>query len=383
MASQTDDRPRPDPASVKLFLCGDVMLGRGIDQILPRPCPPRIQEPHLRSALGYVELAERANGPIPRPAPPAYVWGDALEEWTRARPDLRIMNLETSVTRSEDAWPKGINYRMSPENVGVLAAAGVDCCVLANNHVMDWGTQGLLDTLACLHAQGLRTAGAGRDLEEAAAPAVFDLGGRGRVLVFGLCLADSGVPPAWAAGPGRPGVNLADLTSRTVDALARRAAAVRRSGDLVVVSIHWGPNWGYGVPEAERRFAHALIERARVALVHGHSSHHPKAAEVHAGRLVLYGCGDFLNDYEGIGGYEQFRSELALMYFATLRAGDGELQALEMPPFRVRRFRLERAAAADAGWLARRLDEEYSRFGARLAYAGGRLRLLTPARSPA
>jgi len=117
--------------------------------------------------------------------------------------------------------------------------------------------------------------------------------------------------------------------------------------------------------------------------VHGHSAHHPKAAEVHAGRLVLYGCGDFLNDYEGIGGYEAFRSELVLMYFASLRASTGELRALEMTPMRIRRFRLERADAAEIDWLVRRLDEEYSRFGGRLARVGDRMRLMQPARSPA
>jgi poly-gamma-glutamate synthesis protein (capsule biosynthesis protein) len=378
MAASYSDDAQP----LKLSLCGDVMLGRGIDQILPHPCPPPLYEPHMRSALGYVQLAERASGPIPRPAAPAYVWGDALEALARARPDLRIMNLETSVTCSERAWPKGVNYRMSPENLDALEASGVDCCVLANNHVMDWGPDGLMDTLASLQARGVRTAGAGRDLEAAAAPAVLDLGVRGRVLVFGLCLADSGVPAEWRAGPARPGVNLVDLTSRTVEALARRIAEARRPRDVVVASIHWGPNWGYGTPDAQRRFAHALVDRAGVALVHGHSSHHPKGAEVYTGRLILYGCGDALNDYEGIGGYEAFRSELVLLYFASL-AVSGELRELEMTPFRIRRFRLERASAADVDWLVRRLDEEYARFGGRLALAEGDIRLLQSTGSPA
>jgi poly-gamma-glutamate synthesis protein (capsule biosynthesis protein) len=176
-------------------------------------------------------------------------------------------------------------------------------------------------------------------------------------------------------------VNLVELTSGAVEELARRIAEVRRPGDVAVASIHWGPNWGYAVPDAQRRFAHALIDRAGVSVVHGHSSHHPKAAEVHSARLVLYGCGDFLNDYEGIGGYEGFRAELVPMYFATLKTVTGELQELELLPLRIRRFRLERASEADADWLVRRLDEEYSDFGLRLAPAGGRIRMLQPARS--
>ena len=138
------DHTKPSPNKpIRLFLCGDVMTGRGVDQILPYPCDPRLHEPYMDSAIDYVRLAEQAVGPIPRAVDFSYVWGAALEELSHARPDARIINLETSVTRS-DAWlDKGINYRMSPENAACLRAAGVDCCVLANNHVLDWGRAGL------------------------------------------------------------------------------------------------------------------------------------------------------------------------------------------------------------------------------------------------
>ena len=131
----------------RLFLCGDVMTGRGIDQVLPHPCDPALYEDYVESAMDYVQLAEAANGAIPRSVDPAYIWGVALDEFARMRPNARIINLETSITRSEDHAPKGINYRMSPANADCLRAAGIDCCVLANNHVLDWGRRGLLDTL--------------------------------------------------------------------------------------------------------------------------------------------------------------------------------------------------------------------------------------------
>ena len=86
--------------SVRLFLCGDVMTGRGIDQILPHPCDPALHEDYVQSAIDYVRLAEQLNGPIQRPVNPAYIWGAAIEEWSRAKPDARIVNLETSITRS-------------------------------------------------------------------------------------------------------------------------------------------------------------------------------------------------------------------------------------------------------------------------------------------
>src|SRR5687767_13905183 len=113
------------------------MSGRGVDQVLPHSCAPHLYEDGVRSALAYVTLAERAHGAVPRPVDYRYVWGAALDVLARARPDARIVNLETSVTTCEDAYPKRINYRMHPHNVALLTAARVDCCVLANNHVLD------------------------------------------------------------------------------------------------------------------------------------------------------------------------------------------------------------------------------------------------------
>ncbi|MGZ8196552.1 MAG: CapA family protein, partial [Methylosarcina sp.] len=140
-----------DLRTITLFLCGDVMTGRGIDQVLPHPVNPQIHEPFMTSAEGYVKLAEKANGPIPKPADFSYIWGDALEEFRSICPDVRIINLETAVTTSSDFWPgKGIHYRMHPENIPCLTAAGIDCCVLANNHVLDWGYAGLRETLTSL-----------------------------------------------------------------------------------------------------------------------------------------------------------------------------------------------------------------------------------------
>lgn len=349
---------------VRLFLCGDVMTGRGIDQVLPAPCDPEIHEPYLKSALDYVRIAEEANGPIPRRAPPAYVWGDALQELERAAPAARIVNLETAVTRSSEWTPKGINYRMSPANVACLTAARIDCCALANNHVLDWGPAGLAETIATLRGAGIRTAGAGRDLAEAQAPAELALAGGGRILVFSLALPTSGVPQEWAAAAGAGVAWLREASDEAVEQLAASVRAARRPGDLVIASVHWGPNWGYAISPAERDFARGLVARAGVDVFHGHSSHHPKAIEVCEGKLILYGCGDLINDYEGIGGHAGFRPDLGLMYFPTLDRGSGRLVGLEMAAMRMRRFSARRASADDARWLCETLDRESRPFGA-------------------
>lgn len=358
---------RPDPegrAPVPLFLGGDVMTGRGIDQILGHPSDPALHEHYVHDARKYVALAERASGPIPRKADDDYVWGEALVQWKARRPALRIVNLETSITRRARPWPKGINYRMSPANIGVLTAARFDCCGLANNHVLDWGPEGLAQTLAVLRGSRIAVAGAGERLAAAQAPAVLPLPGGRRLLVFAAATGDSGVPDDWAARETRAGVwRLPDLSARTVALVAAELARHRRAGDLVMFSLHWGGNWGYEVAPAERAFAHALIDEAGVHLLHGHSSHHPKAVEVHHGHLVLYGCGDLLNDYEGIGGHEAYRSDLGLMYFPQLETSHGRLCELALVPTRIRGFRIQPAAPEDRRWLSDAMRREYGRMG--------------------
>jgi len=358
---------QPRQRSIRLFLCGDVMTGRGIDQVLAQPCDPVLHESYVQSAMEYVHLAEAVNGPIPRGVDPSYIWGAALDEFERMRPDARIINLETSITRSEDYALKGINYRMSPENADCLKAAAIDCCVLGNNHVLDWGRRGLLDTLVTLEHLQIKTSGAGRNLGEAGAPAALDIAGNGRVLVFSFACVSSGTPRGWAATSEIPGVNLLTEPSgagalRVADEIAR----VARPSELIIVSVHWGPNWGYEIPHEHRSFAHALIDRADVSIIHGHSSHHAKAIEVYRNRLILYGCGDFLNDYEGITGYEEFRDDLVLMYFAEV-APAGTLAALEIVPLQIRNFQPVHPSKQDICWMQQTLDRESRKFGARIA----------------
>jgi poly-gamma-glutamate synthesis protein (capsule biosynthesis protein) len=377
-------RPRasgsqPVKSTVTLFLCGDVMLGRGIDQILEHPSDPVLHEPAIDSALGYVRLAERVSGELPRKVAPSYVWGDALGELEARHPDARIINLETSVTTSSEPWPKGINYRMHPRNVGAITAARVDICSLANNHVLDWEEAGLIETLATLSRAHVATAGAGSTLSAARAPAIKHLtpsegAKERRVLVFAAATDDSGVPGSWAATAEAPGVHrLRDLSNETALDVARDVRHYARSGDIVVFSVHWGGNWGYGVSADKREFAHRLIDEAGVHIIHGHSSHHVRPVEVHNGGLILYGCGDFINDYEGIGGHEEYRDDLGLMYFPTLDAESGRLLELVLVPTRIWRFRVNRASGDDRAWMLETLRRESGRYGCGVEERAGEL----------
>jgi poly-gamma-glutamate capsule biosynthesis protein CapA/YwtB (metallophosphatase superfamily) len=353
--------------ALSLFLCGDVMPGRGIDQVLPHPGNPVLYESSVRDARDYMQLAEMANGPIPRPVDFTYIWGEALAALERAGTDVRIINLETSITASEDFWPnKAVLYRMHPRNIGCLTAARIDCCCLANNHVLDWGYRGLQETLQTLALAGVAHTGAGEDAAAACAPAVLNVAGKGRVLVFALGATTSGIPCTWGATADHAGVNLVEeLSAPTAHRIARQMLQHQRPGDVIVASIHWGSNWGYDISAEQITFAHGLIE-AGVSLVHGHSSHHVKAIEVYRDRLILYGCGDFLTDYEGIRGYEAFRGDLALMYLAQVDAQQNRLVALRLIPWQARKFQLHRASADDTVWLRDRLNQLGAPFGTRV-----------------
>jgi poly-gamma-glutamate capsule biosynthesis protein CapA/YwtB (metallophosphatase superfamily) len=354
--------------TVTIFLCGDVMLGRGVDQILPYPGDPSLRERQVRDARIYVELAESLNGIIPRPVDWAWPWGDALELLDAAQCHARIVNLETSVTASSDFAPgKGVHYRMNPANLPALTVARPDACVLANNHVLDFGRRGLLETLDVLSTAGLRIAGAGQSSADAEAAVVVPLpGSSGRLIIVAFGTPSSGIPLSWAAGSDRAGVNLlARFTDAQADQLCDRAGIVRQPGDVVIASAHWGSNWGYDIELDQVRFAHRLIDGG-FDLVHGHSSHHPRPLEVYRGKLILYGCGDLIDDYEGIRGHEQYRGDLRLLYLVRVDQSSGRLLGLHLVPLQAGQLRLHRASAGDAEWLQRVLDTVCQPFGARI-----------------
>ncbi|WP_280508414.1 CapA family protein [Nocardia flavorosea] len=351
--------------TVTVLLGGDVMLGRGVDQLLPHPGHPGLHEPCVRDARRYVELAEQANGPIPRPYGFTGPWGAADRLLAELAPDVRLVNLETAITTDGSfAAGKEVHYRMHPGNLAALTAFRPDACALSNNHSLDFGIRGLADTRAALTRAGIRAVGAGVNLAAAQRPVAVPAPGGHRVLIASVSTLSSGVPADWAAGRDSPGIWLIDRPSvRHADEVAARLAPLTPNGDRTIVSVHWGPNWGYGTGLGEQEFAHRLID-AGIDIVHGHSAHHPRAIEIYRGKPILYGCGDIVDDYEGIGGHESYRPELRLLYLIGLDPG-GPAE-VRMLPLRIRRMRLERAGPADTRWLRTTLGEISARFGTRI-----------------
>lgn len=358
------DQKNINNSGITIFLCGDVMTGRGIDQILPYSVDARLYESYVKDAREYVRLAERKNGSIAQPVSYRYIWNDALEVWKAMSPDFRLINLETSITTHEVPWlDKAVNYRMHPGNIEIFRASETDYCALANNHILDWGVEGLQETIRTLNSANIQHSGAGNNAREALEPAILKKDDK-RILVFSYGSETSGVPHSWSAGPHQAGINmLPGMSSYAFGKLSSSIKNFTRENDIVIFSVHWGGNWGYRIPVLQREFAHRLIEEAGVDIVHGHSSHHPKGIEIYKSRLILYGAGDFINDYEGIGGYEQYRDDLTLMYFPEIDPGSGALISCRLFPMQIRNMQLNHPGKDDVNPMLDMLNREGEELG--------------------
>jgi poly-gamma-glutamate capsule biosynthesis protein CapA/YwtB (metallophosphatase superfamily) len=368
-----------DPARLRLALCGDVMLGRGIDQILPHPGNPAIyvSQNGIMDANVYVRAAEQRHGAIPGDRRFDYVWGDALTVFANFAPDLRLINLETAITAQGKPWPnKWIHYRMNPRNVAVLVHANIDFCSLANNHVMDWGYVGLAETMNTLATAGITRAGAGRNRAHASSPAIMSVPGKGRAIIVSFAMLSGHMPVPWSADAEKPGVNLIEASGPGLEVVKRSVADVKRPNDVLIASVHAGTNFGHEIEPAERDLFRRLIDEAGFDLIHCHSSHHVKAIELHSGRPILYGTGDLINDYEGLPARPEraaFSSNVGMIAFADFSPVSGACTGLFLCPTRLRRMRVERADADDAERLAAMLNRESACFGTRIENRDGLL----------
>ncbi|MFC5525438.1 CapA family protein [Rhodanobacter ginsengisoli] len=233
-----------------------------------------------------------------------------------ARAQLFLVNLECALSarRQRYAGPaKAFYFRAEPDAVRVLELAGVDLVSLANNHVMDAGSEGLVDTLTILEQHGVAVAGAGADLASAAA--VRRLEGDGQqVGVLAVCDHQAD----FAATPQRAGIHYLDLQDRTVrNGLVERVRTEAAQVDHLVVSLHWLPNWVPSIPEAYRELAAELLD-AGARVLWGHSPHHILGTEWRAGGVAIYSTGDLVDDYTLD---EVFRNDRQLLYLLDLGAG--------------------------------------------------------------
>lgn len=235
-----------EKSQLRIFLGGDVMTGRGIDQILSHPAEPQIYESYMQDARDYVVLAERINGKIPRFIHGDYLWNDALKELDHRQPDVSLINLETSVT--SDGTPcinKGIQYRMHPDNIDAITAARINVCSLANNHILDWGSNGLCETIETLNKEHIAHAGAGQNIQQAQAPAILPTPKiAGKILIFSMGTSTSGIPKDWGATTNQTGVWLLnDLGTETIKQI-KKTIECTNNQEISALSVFTGEETG-------------------------------------------------------------------------------------------------------------------------------------------
>jgi poly-gamma-glutamate capsule biosynthesis protein CapA/YwtB (metallophosphatase superfamily) len=318
--------------SLTLALAGDVMLGRVVNRM----------------------IAERGF---------AYSWGDVLPAVRGA--DCFLINLECALTDHTERWRDGghkpFYFRANPGVVETLRVAGVDFASLANNHAADFEMTGLLDTVRCLDEAGIAHAGAGGDLMAARASAFLTAAGwRIGVVAF----ADH--PAVWAAGPTSPGINYTpvSLAADHFGAVAQALTIARQQADLVIFSIHWGPNMRARPTPAFRAFARRVIE-AGADVFWGHSAHVVQGIEVWHGKPILYDTGDFVDDYAVD---PELRNDLSGLFL--LRARPPAIARIDVIPVAIGRCQVNRARGAERDWFVERFTALCAERGTAVLAAG-------------
>jgi poly-gamma-glutamate synthesis protein (capsule biosynthesis protein) len=323
---------------MKLALVGDVMLGRLVNRALRRT---PAQEP----------------------------WGDTLGLLAGA--DARICNLECVLSDRGVAAQKAFTFRSDSKNVAVLRAAGIGAVSLANNHALDYGPNALADMLRVLEHEGIAHAGAGASISEARARATMSAGG---LTVAMLSTTDN--EPGWEATKDRPGIWYVptDPSDPRATPLLEATAAAGEGAEIVIVAMHWGSNWGYAPEPGHRDFGRALVE-AGADIVFGHSSHVARGVEIYRDRVILYGAGNFVDDYAVSERQPNDESFVFLLDYAGRR-----LAGILLHPTLIQRLRAVRAQGSRRDAIAARMVSLCHKLGTRAEWdhTAGAIRIVIP-----
>ncbi|KAE8391954.1 hypothetical protein BDV23DRAFT_182075 [Aspergillus alliaceus] len=366
----------PPPKSYTLTFTGDVMLGRLVDQLFPT----HNSNPSTQSTLSTFLNAHPALKSYSHRSP----WGTTLPLFHTS--DLNLINLETAVTTSNTPWPnKAFNYRMHPDNLKALKEARIDYASLANNHTFDFSEPGLEETVREVRASGVRLAGVGKECDGAAvltlprdlsshsfsgglgagSESKIEAGSEYKVHVYSA----SDHPRMWSSFPH---FNFIDYTLATRVRLKELLTKGVQPA-LKIFSVHWGPNYTWRPDGEIRSLAHFLVDECGVDIVHGHSAHHVQGVEVYRGALILYGCGDFVDDYALNG---EFRNDLGAVWRVVVADVGGRLgvQRLEVFPTRCERFVVELLGVgeSDHAWVRERIAGLSREFGTEVRGSLGR-----------
>ena len=296
---------------ISIGLAGDVMIGRLVNEQLDH-------------------------------VPPEYIWGNLLPLLRRT--DFNLINLEAALTDSQEEVPKTFNFKANPHKVRSLVEGSIDVVNLANNHVLDYAKKGLLETLETLNQANIMHVGAGKNIIEASQPVIVEKNG---ITVGILGCTDN--EPTWLAKNESPGTRY--LSVYDIDLIKTDIERLRPQVDLLILSIHWGPNMKERPSKSFTTFAHQLIE-AGVDILHGHSAHIFQGVEVYQNKLILYDTGDFVDDYYVDPLLRNDRS-----FFFVVEATKAGLCTLRLIPVLISHFQVNRAKGNDAAESLERMQK--------------------------
>jgi poly-gamma-glutamate synthesis protein (capsule biosynthesis protein) len=320
--------------SIKLGFSGDVMLGRLVNEVI-----------HEQG--------------------PSYIWGDILP--LLHEPDLMLANLECVIAEGGEPFtpPRVFNFRAHPRAVESLTTAGIDYVSLANNHAIDFQGPGLLETINHLDKHGIAHAGAGENLEAASKPAFLEARGtRIAVVAFADHFQEYG------AKEDSPGTNIIHISLRgnSFRRVRKALRSARDSGaDLVVFSIHWGPNMREAPSRDFTDFAHGVMD-AGADIFHGHSAHIFQGIEIYKGKPILYDTGELIDDYHVD---PELRNDQQLFFLIT--ATGREIQRIELIPLLIDTMQVNRAREVEFRTIKERILRLSRAFGTAIFQEGDRL----------
>lgn len=308
-------------AMVRIGLAGDTMIGR----------------------LVNIAISERGY---------SYPWGNILSLLSST--DLNLVNLETTLTTSIDVVPKTFNFKADPDKVQTLQVGNIHAVNIANNHILDFGESGLIETIRTLDQAGIAHVGAGINIQEAKRPIIYAKNGI-RIGIIGY--AD--YPQEWAATDTKPGINYIQIGD--IATIQNDIAQLRKEVDIIILSIHWGPNMRQRPTQEFRDFAHAIID-AGVDILHGHSAHVFQSLEQYHNGLILYDTGDFVDDYAVT---QSLRNDWALFFeiMVEKRGTKAKITQLKMIPLLINNMQVNKAEGQTANNILekiRLLSQEFN-----------------------
>ncbi len=304
--------------------------------------------------MGDVMIGRTVNEKIEQTSY-AYPWGN-IRSLLHSN-DFNIINLETTLTTSTTKVPKVFNFKANPDKVQTLLAGSIHVANVANNHILDFSLEGMFETLATLDQAGIKHVGAGKNEYEARTPVILEKKGI-RIGILGYTDNE----PTWAAEPDKPGTNyikVGDLTTIKED-----IQKLKRYVDIIIVSIHWGPNFREKPNPYFRDFAHKIIESG-ADIIHGHSAHILQGIEVYKEKLIMYDTGDFIDDYA----VHSFLPNNQSCLFLVCVSKEG-VHRLQLVPVVIKNMQVNKAYARDYHTIIERVKKLSQELGTQVTDTG-------------